>query len=114
MICILFPQDETVDLILKPNKFTSFRSELLKKGPGMSSWFSAPRRSGAGTSEQVLTSLIVKAVGDSEDVGYAFVRCDDGPQAFQLLVVPEVSDPVGTAGGRRGNVPLDRGVTLLV
>lgn len=57
---------------------------------------------------------MVKTGGDSEDFGRAFVRCDDGPQTVHLLVVSEVFDPVGAAGGRRGNVPLDRGVTLPV
>ncbi len=62
----------------------------------------------------VMRSLIVKAGGDLKDVRCAFVRCDDSCQAYQLLVVSEVSDPVEATGGCWGNVPLDCGVTLPV
>lgn len=59
-------------------------------------------------------SLIIKAGSDSEDVSCAFIWCDDWSQAFHLFVVSKVFDPVGAAGGRQGNVPLDGSVTLSV
>lgn len=59
-------------------------------------------------------SVSVKVGSDSEDVRSSFIRSDDGLQTFPLFVVSEVSDPVGATGGWQGNVPLDRGVTLLV
>lgn len=59
-------------------------------------------------------SLVVEAGGDGEDVGHALVRRDDGSQAFQLLVVSEVPDPVGAAGRRRRDEPLHRHVAALV
>lgn len=60
------------------------------------------------------SSLIVKTADDREDSGRALVRRDDGQEPFHLFVVSEVSDPVGAAGGRRGDVPLHRGLTLPV
>lgn len=62
----------------------------------------------------LVMSLIVKAVSDSEDVGRAFVRADDGSQGFHLFEVSKVFDPVGAAGGRGQDVPLHGGVTPIV
>lgn len=61
-----------------------------------------------------VTSLLVGAAGDPEDVGHPLVGRDEGLPAHPLLVVPQVFDPVGAPGGREGDVPLDGGVALLV
>lgn len=76
-----------------------------------------PESSGDSSSELrsgAVTSLVVKAGGDFEDVGRAFVRRDNGSQVLSLFGVSKVFDPVGAAGGWQRNVPLDCGVALLL
>lgn len=58
-------------------------------------------------------SLVVEAGGDSEGVRDAFIRCDDRSQAFHLLVVSKVSDPVVAARRQCRDVPVHGGVTRL-
>ena len=57
-----------------------------------------------------MMSLVVKAVGDGEDVGRPFVRLED---VLLLFEVSEVFDPVGAAGRRRRDEPIHGGFTAL-